>query len=112
MDGTITNSDPNIYSADNLNISASDNPKIAICLQNNSSGVWGAIYFTTTTDNTWTESKGHWFTISSNDSTSHVYTIDLSAIGTWTGTIKQFRFDPSEASSGSFNIDYIRLEKN
>ncbi|MFD0717096.1 hypothetical protein [Paenibacillus sp. GCM10027626] len=106
---TSTGNDPYIYSAPNLNIDASAYKTVTIRMKNNSSSNQSQIFFTTNADTTWTPAKSLLQTISTNDNDYKEYTFDFSANASWTGTIRQLRFDPITAS-GTVNVNYIRVE--
>lgn len=108
MTGTITGSDPYLYSADNLGIDITNNKIIKIRLKNNTSYTTASFYFVTNSDNSFSESKKKTFSIIANDADYTEYTIDMSNVFGWTGTLKRLRFDHCDtALSGSFSIDYI-----
>jgi hypothetical protein len=106
---TVTGADPSISSPDNLNIDITKTSILKVKFKNQTSSNVGCIYFTTTEDSTFTQAKAKTFAITPNDSNYTEYTIDMSDVYGWLGKIKQLRIDPSEASSGSYSIDYIRL---
>ena len=107
---TVTSSgtDPVMYSGDNLNFSASAYKYVKVKLKNNTSSTASQLFFTTTTDTAWTEAKSIVKTITASDSDYKEYLFDFSAVGGWTGTIKQLRWDPV-AAAGTVNVDYIRI---
>jgi hypothetical protein len=111
--GTITGTDANIKSGDNLDINISNKQYINVRIKNSSPQTIGQIYFLTATDNTWNEAKHKDFTMTAN-SDFITYTIDMSTVSTWTGDLRQLRIDPCNAIpgttvSGSFQIDYIHI---
>lgn len=108
--GNISNSDPQIYSSDNLGTNISNRKIIKIKMKNSSSSTTGQIYFTTNLDSSWNEAKSKTFTINAYDSGYTEYVLDMSGVSGWTGTLKQIRIDPENgASGGSFSIDAIRI---
>ncbi len=112
LEGSITGTDPSILSADNCNINASLYKKIKVKLKNATSGTAAKFYFITNADGSYSESKAKNFAITANDTGYTEYTIDMSAMATWTGVIRRFRFDPVDtgATAGTtFSIDYIRV---
>lgn len=82
---------------------------IHIRMKNQSSGTIGQIYWTTTSDGTLNENKHTNFVITPHSDFID-YWIDLGNHAYWKGTISQLRLDPSEASSGHIDIDFIRLQ--
>lgn len=111
--GKITGADAFIRSADNLNISLSNSRYVVLRIKNASPQTIGQVYFTTTTDLSWNNAKQVSFAINPySDFTT--YTIDMSTAPGWTGTLKQLRIDPSNATpgtpvNGSFQIQYIKM---
>jgi len=105
---TSSGSDPFLYSGDNLNISASTYKFVKVRMKNNTSSVSSQLFFTTTADTSWSEAKSISKTITASDSGYTEYVFDFSAIGGWSGTIKQLRFDPVVAP-GTVEVDYIRV---
>ncbi|MBQ8759271.1 MAG: hypothetical protein IJZ20_06225, partial [Clostridia bacterium] len=69
------------------------------------------IYFTTEEDKKWGEDKTRYGSLNSTDSGDNfeVYTFDFSEHEKWNGTLRGLRFDAFRTSSGSFEIEYIRL---
>lgn len=110
--GNITGGDPAMFSSDNLGIDLTTNKIIRIKLKNSTSSTLGQIYFTTNTDNSFSETKSKTFTIIANDSQYTEYLVDMSFVPGWRGTLKQVRFDPAkDASNGSFSLDYIEIDE-
>lgn len=109
--GSVTGTDPWLYSPDNLNIDISRNKLIQICLKNDTNSTSGTLYFTTSNDTTWNAAKCLSITLNAaNDSIRRVYDIDMSSVSGWTGTLKQLRIDPEEgATSGTFGIEFVRI---
>lgn len=92
--GTITATDPNILSVDNVDADIVNNKIVKIRMKNSTSSTTGQIYFTTYADTTWNETKHKDFTIIANDPFYTEYYIDMSDAPEWTGTLKQLRLDP------------------
>lgn len=111
IEGTITGTDPSIWCADGCTIDAGLYKKVKVRMKNSTAGTAAKLYFITTTDTTYNEAKAKSVTITANDTNYTEYTFDMSALATWTGTIRRFRLDPidSGASTGNFSIDYIRV---
>jgi hypothetical protein len=107
--GAGASGDPYLCSPDNLNIPLADIRTVEICFQNGTSSSEARFYFTTTNDAAWNEAKAKPFTAVVKDVKHTVYTVDMSTVPGWTGTLKQLRFDPASAS-GAFSIDYIRIK--
>lgn len=102
------NNDPIIVSSDNLSVDAFNSPYIIIRMASNNTDTSGKIYFTTTTDTTWNETKAVSFTVI-NDNNYHLYYVPMYSNTVWTGTIKQLRLDPVAvgSSTNSVRIDWI-----
>jgi RHS repeat-associated protein len=103
----ITGNDPYFLSADNLSVSMTDNKIIKIRMRNYTNSTTGQLFFITTTDWAWNQAKSKTFTIQPNSGFTE-YTIDMSTVAGWTGTLKRLRLDPAD-STGSFVVDYIRI---
>jgi len=110
--GTIGGANPCMYSPTNLNYSASSYPIISICFQNNTAATTGHLYFITVADQTMNTSKLSVFPIKANDPGFTTYTIDMSTVSTWTGTISRLRFDPGDSTSGTFNLKTIKCQND
>ena len=108
--GTVTGGDPYMVSGDGLGVAITNNKIIKVRLKNSTSASSGQIYFITNADPVWNEAKHKDFTINANDANYTEYTIDMSTVAGWTGTLKQLRLDPEAgATSGSFSVDYLRI---
>lgn len=106
--GTVTGPQPYIYSPDNLGLDISTNKKIQIRMKNSTTSTMGQFFFITDADTTWNDAKHKDFTITASDPNYTTYTVDMSSVAGWTGTLKQLRLDPEDAvASGSFSVDYI-----
>ena len=106
----ITCGDPYIYGPADINLDAANN-FIKLKMMNASSATKCQIYFITTIDTIWDENKHVDYTqLVTNDANETLYVIDMSMNYSWTGTIRQFRVDPtSDNNSGSVKIDYIEV---
>lgn len=107
LGGTISGTDPFIYSSDNLNVDLSNTKLIKIRLKYITGTTMAQMFFTTTADGAFNEAKSKAFTVVANSDYAE-YTLDMSTVAGWTGTLRRLRFDPATAT-GSFSIDYIRL---
>lgn len=108
--GTVTGSDPYLASGGSLGVAITSAKKVKVRLKNSTGATTGQIYFITNADGAWNEAKHKDFTINANDANYTEYTIDMSTVTGWTGTLKQLRLDPEMgATSGSFSVDYIRI---
>jgi len=103
--GTSDNIDPGILSADHLTIQATDHPYLKIRMKSSVFST-GQVFFITDTDTTWNEVKSVTFYVERNESGYTDYVLDMWKNTSWTGTIRQLRFDPM-TSTGSFGIDSI-----
>lgn len=112
LEGAIGGTDPSLLSSDGLGIDASLYKKIKIKLKNATAGTAGKIYFLTNADGSYNEAKAKGFALTPNDPNYTEYTIDMSTVAGWTGTIRRFRLDPVDAGATAgttFSIDYIRV---
>lgn len=105
----ITSSDPYMNSGKNLNYNADDYYTVKVKMKNNTSSTEGKIYWKRTVDSVHGESRSKTFSINVNDTNSTIYTIDLSSEQYYSGTISDLRLDPTAASTGSVEIDYIEV---
>ncbi|MBM7568379.1 hypothetical protein [Paenibacillus sacheonensis] len=99
--------DPYMFSSDNLGIAASGNGHVYVRLKNTSSSTGIQIYFITNSDTSYGESKVVNLPVTANSDYT-VYDLNMSGNANWTGTIKQLRFDPANAS-GTIDVDYIKV---
>ncbi|SMC87465.1 hypothetical protein [Pedobacter africanus] len=111
--GKLTGADAFIVSADNLNLILANCRYVVVRIKNSSPQTIGQVYFTTTTDLAWNNAKQVSFALNPySDFTT--YTIDMSTVPGWTGTLKQLRIDPSNATPGTpvngyFQVQYIKI---
>jgi len=109
--GTIIGTDPQIVSGTNLGIDITSHKIIKIKLKNGTASATGQIFFITNADGVYNAAKHKDFAIQPNSDYTE-YTIDMSTVAGWTGTLKQLRFDPEHgASGGSFGVDYVRIQE-
>ncbi|QGQ95204.1 hypothetical protein EHS13_10050 [Paenibacillus psychroresistens] len=106
-----TNNDPSIASPNNLGLSASSNPFVSIGMQNMSADTNAQIYFTTTADPNYSESKSLKFQVSAGDLLLKNYVLNMSANTLWTGTIKQVRIDPI-TTPGVVKFEHVYINGN
>ena len=110
LNATITGGDPYMHSPDNLGFNLADYSTVAFRMRNQSADVTAELFWTTTTATGYDVTKLVQFPIVANDAAQRTYLVDLSAKSTWTGTLKQLRYDPiASQSSGSQAIDWIKL---
>ena len=74
-----------------------------------SSGNTAQLFFVTASDPTEDETKSSLFSVI-DDGQFHKYTLDMSAVKGWNGTITQIRLDPTDTQA-SVEVDYIRMMK-
>ncbi len=115
LNGNITGKLPQLLSADNLNIDLTGVKRIQFLIKNTAGSQVGQIYFTTTGDPTWNETKHREFALPAGASDYTEVTVNMSIISGWAGTLKQLKIGPEaggEATGGAygtFSINYIRL---
>jgi len=108
---TITGADPFMHSPNNLNIDASVYGLIRIRMQNMTSDAGFQIFWITQADGSWNQTKSVTFTAKKNDTQISEYLISLNDIGSWSGIIKQLRFDTGNATtSGTILLDLFSIE--
>jgi hypothetical protein len=109
--GTITvnsfGNDPYIISPDDIGVDARTNKTIRVRMANATSSTGAQIFFTTTSDSTFTEAKSVWFPITANSDMT-TYTVNMGSNGMWAGTIKQLRLDPADVG-GSVSLDALEI---
>lgn len=77
--GTNTTSDLYIVSSDNIGTDITTNKIIRVRLKNTTSNTTGKIYYTTTNDISWSDSKSVSFAIAANSDYTE-YAIDMSSV--------------------------------
>lgn len=108
---TITGADPYMHSPDNLNIDASVLGLIRIKMQNQTSDANFQIFWITNTDGTWNQTKSITFQAKKNDTQVSEYVLSMTGVSSWSGIIKQIRFDTgNSATSGTIKLDQISIE--
>jgi hypothetical protein len=109
----VNGTDPFIFSKDNLNICASNNPRITIRIKNGTALGNLRMYFTTYSDAVYSEEKSVAIDISTNDANFKVYTLNMSTNVNWKETLKRLRLDaPNGSANGKVEIDYISINNN
>jgi hypothetical protein len=73
-----------------------------------SAGTLGQLFFITESDEAYDEIKSLPFSVIA-DGQFHTYTLDMSVVSQWNGTISQIRLDPTDTSA-SIEIDYLRVK--
>ena len=107
----ITDSDPYIISPDSLNISAATLGQVKIKMRNQTTDANFQLFWMTTTDNTWNQSKSINFKVKKNESEISEYVISMLGISTWSGTIRKLRLDFGNAKpQESVKIEKIDIE--
>lgn len=107
---TISGQDPYVFSPDNLGINMDAMPYLQITLKNETLDWAGRVYWTTTTDTTWSEAKSCSFALKNADNDYRTYVIDFGSSANWTGTLKQLRLDVVDnVSSGTVFVDKINF---
>ncbi len=108
---TIIGADPYMHSPNNLNIDASVYGLIRIKIRNMTSDAGFQIFWITQSDGTWNQAKSVTFTAKKNDTEISEYLISLNDIGSWSGIIKQLRFDTGNAATaGTIFLDLFAVE--
>ncbi|WP_437919949.1 hypothetical protein [Sphingobacterium sp. LRF_L2] len=113
LGGKITGADAYLISPDNLNLVLAGCRYVVVRIKNATAQTIGQIYFTTVSDNVWNNNKEVSFAMQAySDYTT--YTIDMSSVSAWSGTLKQLRIDPANAlpgdpAAGFFHIKEIKI---
>jgi hypothetical protein len=115
LEGTMAGDDPMLMSADNLGINLTGLSHVVVRLSNRTPLTNGKVYFQTVASPTFVGNSVA-FTMVSNDPGYTDYYVDMRGDPEWTGILKQLRLDPGDFRSpvtpvsGSFSLDWIRLE--
>jgi len=109
--GTISGSDSQLLSPDNLNIYCDPISKFLVKMRNASVATNARVYYTTTTDPVFDDAKSTFVNLKSNNAGFALYDFNLDGTLGWKGnTLKQLRFDPAiGASAGTFSIEFMDL---
>ena len=67
----------------------------------------GQLFWLTKDDGAWSESKSAHF-LATGDGDFHKVTVNTSLVPAWKGTITQLRLDPTEDSTGWYDVDWLR----
>ncbi|OQA98086.1 MAG: Carbohydrate binding module (family 6) [Bacteroidetes bacterium ADurb.Bin217] len=78
-------------------------------MQNQTNSTTAELFWTTYESPSFNSTKRVGFTIVANDTRQRYYVIDLSATASWTGALKQLRFDPTIAGAGTVKVDFIKI---
>lgn len=105
---TSTGTDPQINSPDNMGNDCSKHKKVKVKMKNSTASTVAQLFFSTYTDPTFTEAKSAVVTAVANDPIYTEYVFDFTNNSSWTGQIKQLRFDPT-TTTGDISIEYIML---
>lgn len=90
---------------------SSSNKIVKIRMKNSSAATRARIWFTSTALPDWHSSRTKEFTINANDRSYTEYTIDMSDLPGWTGTLRDLAIDPGlSVTSGNASIDWIRVQ--
>jgi hypothetical protein len=101
-----TGSDPYMGSPDALSIDAATLSLIEFRMKV-SAGTLGELFFITDSDEVYDGNKSLPFSVIA-DGQFHTYTLDMSVVSQWQGTIRQLRLDPTDTSA-EIEIDYVRV---
>jgi YVTN family beta-propeller protein len=102
-------SDPQLIGPPLLNVRAADFPSVEIALASGAPDGIAQLFFTTDSDKTFTELKSVKCNIT-NDGQLHVYRFPMSQNQSWSGLIRQLRFDPSSGGITGSNADTISIK--
>jgi hypothetical protein len=102
-------SDAHLLSADHLGIALGGKEKIVLRFQNHTPAAEMRLKFTTEAEPTWDEAKSRTFAVAANDNQCRTYSLDLSAVPSWKGRLRQLRLDlaTGQPLTGTCRIDYI-----
>jgi hypothetical protein len=108
-----TSTDPIIMSKGNINLDTSKYSRLEIKVKYKytyEKPLSAQMFFITDKSGNWSEDKSFRFYLESTESGDdwEIYSVNLSDNKNWTGTVKQFRFDPFNAV-GTMVVEYIRF---
>jgi len=100
-----------LLSADALNVPLASAPRFTIRMQNRTGATSMRLRFTTDTEPSWEANLGIRFAVNGYDPSPYLYTVEMSAVDGWRGTLKQLRLELTDGTpiTGSCRIDYIWL---
>ena len=107
LSGISTGVDPILRSPADLEVKASVQPIIEMRMKV-SAGSRFQVFFKRSTDPGFSGLRSKMVTIPTN-SEFVKYCLDMSTVGTYTGTVTQFRIDPTTANGATVDIDYVRV---
>lgn len=94
----------------NVSLSGVMDKHIVIRMKNGASATQGSLYYTTTADPTFDETKRIPIYLVANDTGYTDYELDLDYVPYASGMLKQLRIDPVDsATSGTFSIDSVKM---
>jgi hypothetical protein len=98
-----------LLSGDDLGVDLDRNKSITIRFQNHTPATHMRFRFTTLGSPEWQDAKSKIFEVVPNDLGPRVYTVDMSDVPAWSGSLKQLRLDLSDGTelTGTCRIDYI-----
>lgn len=111
LSGIGTNTDPSIYTPDDLHIPIDDVSYLRIRMKNGTGDYKSKLYFTTESDTVENESKAITWMVGKNMDGFTDYLVPVYKNGAWKGYLKQIRFDPAD-QPGSFAYDSIEFLRN
>jgi hypothetical protein len=104
---TISNPDSGIE-LHALDIAAASYSKLRMRVRNGLGEAGGQLFFTTS-ESSWSEANSVAFAMIEQDPAHREVVVDLTSVGSWTGTITNLRIDFGGAASGPVAIDWIAL---
>lgn len=101
--------DAHLLSPDRLGIDLAGQKTVTIRFQNHTPATQMRLRFTTEADSVWDDAKSQTFAVVANDNEPRSYTLDLSAVPTWKGRLRQLRLDLATVKplTGTCRFDYI-----
>lgn len=112
LNGTITGTDPQIYSADNLGINITDNKTFSSVMKNGTTAKRAKVNYTTTTDTNFSEAKSFDVILVTDPSINQAFGKYMGYEAGWSGTLKQIRIDPINddvTNSDTFGLDSFTI---
>lgn len=114
LSGELTGNDSRLLSRNNLRLSIGSNRMLHVRMRNSSDSRLAHVYFITSADRTWNETKSRSFAITAR-SGYLTYNLDMSGVSGWReGSLYQLRLDPSDDATtrGQFDIDRVYINNS
>jgi len=106
---TTTGAEAYVLSSNRLATDADAYKYLKIRMKNNTASTTAKIAFRTAASNRIDEAKTITFPVRANDTEFHDYVVDMSRNALWASLVVQLRLHPAPATTGTIEVDSIRL---